>query len=328
MKILFVCARSGTHIPTFVQKDIDILSSNHEVCVVVFERLRKSFYPILKGVVWADITFAWFAALHALVVVILSRVFRKKSIVVAGGFDVASVPELNYGQTLNFIGRMRTILTLKLANTILAVSESTKEEAVRNAKGNTQKINVVHHGFNIHTEKLKHKKKNLVVTVSTLTKNQIKRKGILTFIESAKYLPEFDFVVVGAYLDNSVEYLQRIKSPNAKIIGYLSQRELDNLLKRAKVYVQVSMHEGFGCSLAEAMLHECVPVVTKKGAIPEVVGDKGFYVPLNDPESTALAIRKASQSDLGPKARERISKKFSIKKRKQFILEAVNSLTK
>ena len=326
MKILFVCARVGEEIPSFVQKDIDILSSKHEVRVVVFERLRKNFCQLVKGAIWADISFAWFAALHALVVVVLCRILRKKSIVIAGGFDVASVPELNYGQTLHFWGRIRTILTIRLANLVLAVSEFTREEAVQNAKGNIQKIKVIYHGFNIPTGRMEDKKENLVVTISHLTKDQIERKGILTFIESAKYLPKFDFKVVGSYLDNSVENLQRIKTPNVELLGYLSQRELDDLLKRAKVSVQVSIHEGFGCSLAETMLHECVPVVTREGAIPEVVGETGLYVPVNDPKLTAQAILTASKSDLGMKARERIIKTFPLERRKQLILETVASL--
>jgi glycosyltransferase involved in cell wall biosynthesis len=329
MKVLIVFPEVSGKTPSFIQKDIDILSSDHEVRVVVFERLRKNFYQLLKGAIWADISFSWFAALHASVVVVLSRILGKKSIVIAGGYDVASVPELNYGQTLDFSGRLRAVITMKLANLVLSVSDFTREESIENALCNPKKIKTVYHGFKTFvTPDNMQKDEKLVLTVSFLTMEQMKRKGILTFVECAKYLPEYDLVVVGAPLSDSKEFLQKIKSPNVRVTGYLPQNKLEELLKRAKVYVQVSIHEGFGCSLAEAMLYECVPVVTKKGAIPEVVGNTGFYVPLNDPESTAQAIRKASHSYLGPKARERILNKFPLEKRKKLILEAINSLSR
>ena len=93
--------------------------------------------------------------------------------------------------------------------------------------------------------------------------------------------------------------------------------------QRAKVYVQVSAHEGFGCSLAEAMLCECVPVVTNKGAIPEVVGDTGFYVPYGDLKATAEAIKEALKSDRGKEARERIKRMFPVEKREEKLVSLI-----
>jgi len=51
-------------------------------------------FLLFKGVLWADITFSWFADTHAFLAVLLSKLFRKKSIVVVGGYEVANVPEI------------------------------------------------------------------------------------------------------------------------------------------------------------------------------------------------------------------------------------------
>jgi len=53
-----------------------------------------------------------------------------------------------------------------------------------------------------------------------------------------------------------------------------------------------------------------VPVATRRYALPEVVGDTGFYAPYNDPKATAEAIKKASKSDKGIKIRKRIKNIF------------------
>jgi glycosyltransferase involved in cell wall biosynthesis len=107
------------------------------------------------------------------------------------------------------------------------------------------------------------------------------------------------------------------------LLGYVPDEQMMKYLHEAKVYVQVSAHEGFGISLAEAMLCECVPVVTDRGAIPEVVGDCGFYVPYGEPEATAEAIKSALQSDLGPNARNRIKNNFSIKEREKRLISFI-----
>ena len=99
-------------------------------------------------------------------------------------------------------------------------------------------------------------------------------------------------------------------------------------LAKAKVYEQASRHESFGCSLAEAMLCECIPVVSRNAAIPEVVGDCGFYVNDLNPESVAGNVKEALNvsNDLRENARERIRTHFPLEKRKRELLIAVESL--
>jgi len=79
-------------------------------------------------------------------------------------------------------------------------------------------------------------------------------------------------------------------------------------------------------SLAEAMLCKCVPVVTNRGAIPEVVGDTGFYVPYGDPKATAEGINKALNSNLGKQARQRILTHFPVQKREEELLKILHNL--
>jgi glycosyltransferase involved in cell wall biosynthesis len=84
------------------------------------------------------------------------------------------------------------------------------------------------------------------------------------------------------------------------------------------VYVQASQHEGFGVSVAEAMLAGAIPVVTRAGALPEVVGDAGVVVDDATPAALAAGIRTAL--DAGPErraaARERVLAKFPVEARR------------
>ena len=79
-------------------------------------------------------------------------------------------------------------------------------------------------------------------------------------------------------------------------------------------------------ALAEAMLCECVPVATERGALPEVVGDTGFYTQYGDEKITADAIEKALHSQKGRKARERVKEKFSREVREEKLARLIEEI--
>jgi len=60
-----------------------------------------------------------------------------------------------------------------------------------------------------------------------------------------------------------------------------------------------------------------VPVLTNNVALPEVVGDVGFYVPYGDEKVTAEAIKEALNSNRGKEAREKIKNMFGVHSRKR-----------
>ena len=75
------------------------------------------------------------------------------------------------------------------------------------------------------------------------------------------------------------------------------------------------------------MLHECVPVVTNRVALPEVVGNTGLYLEFEDVEGTAKAVLEALQgADLGRLARKRIVEQFNLARRARAIDEILASL--
>ena len=141
-------------------------------------------------------------------------------------------------------------------------------------------------------------------------------------------LPEAKFILVGKWADDSIDYLRSIAPSNIRFLNEIDQPVLFELMRKSKVYVQASRHESFGCALAEAMLCECVPVVTKSAAIPEVVGDCGFFLTGESPEELATLIRKAlnSSPEAGRKARERIENLFPLAKREEKLLDLVDDL--
>lgn len=324
-RILFICPTPSS----FIVKDIKILRKSFDVKILKWDVEHKRVNKLLdilrlfKCLFKTDLCFSWFILDYAAYATFFSKLIGKKSIIVAGGFDVINMPEIGYGAMNNPKSVMYTKFALKYADIILAVSESTKRNClswVRNAN-----VEIIYHGFD--ASKLERgNKEDLVISVGTSAWHTLKVKGIETFIKSAKFLPNIQFKLIGPHQDNSIEFLKSISSPNVEFVNYLPFEELVVYFKKAKVYVQISAQESFGSALAEAMLYECVPVVTNRGALPEVVGDAGFYAEYGNIEQTAQKIKEALLSNKGTKASERIQLLFPLEKRKIRLKEIVNDL--
>jgi glycosyltransferase involved in cell wall biosynthesis len=167
---------------------------------------------------------------------------------------------------------------------------------------------------------------DLVLTVGRVSTETLLVKRLALYVESAKHLPKVPFMLVGPWEDEAIDRLREIAPPNVLFAGGMYGDDLMRVYSRAKVYVQVSAHESFGCSLAEAMLCACVPVVSRQAALPEVVGASGFYVDDLSPQAVAAQIKQALRSDTGQQARERIVRVFPLEKRRQALLAAIDEV--
>jgi glycosyltransferase involved in cell wall biosynthesis len=159
----------------------------------------------------------------------------------------------------------------------------------------------------------------LAVTVELVDTVNLERKGLRAFVRAAAGAPDARFVVVGRWVDTAADELRALAGENVSLAGFLEQAELEALLRRAGAYVQASRHEGFGVAVAEAMLAGAVPVVTRVGALPEVVGDAGIVVEAATSDTLAAGVREALAA--GPErrraARERVLHEFTVEGRRR-----------
>ena len=318
-KLLFISAYNSS----FVKNDLEILRKHYIVRVpdLVGKKsnlygLLYSFFSILWGVLRSDIVFCWFADFKAYLAISVANLFGKKSYVIVGGYEVANLPEINYGGLLNKNNLKRFFYTLSKATKVFAVSEFSKKEITDLISGID--IKVLHHGLDLSENKLQ--KGNIVVTIGNAVKDIYKLKGLGTYVKTSLKFPEFTFVIIGKYDDEIKQKTLKMNS-NITFTGQIPQDEVYEWLKKAKVYCQLSMRESFGVALLEAMNFECIPVVTNRGALPEVVGETGFIVSYDDVEETVNAIRFAINSYNGSEARKRVKDNFSLQKRELLLLK-------
>jgi glycosyltransferase involved in cell wall biosynthesis len=79
---------------------------------------------------------------------------------------------------------------------------------------------------------------------------------------------------------------------NVSLLGAVTRRQKVGLLGRSDVFVLPSYREGLPYALLEAMAAATAVIVTRVGAIPDVVeeGVHGFFVPVRDAEAIASVI--------------------------------------
>ncbi|HWQ20080.1 MAG TPA: glycosyltransferase family 4 protein [Methanotrichaceae archaeon] len=312
---------------SFVRQDYEILSNHYNVRKVNFRKPRDIF-RIMSAVMKSDVSFSWFAGGHAFLAVLFSKIFRKKSIVVVGGYDVAYVPEIDYGQfTQSWPKRAMTRFALRYADRVLVVDPSLKDDAIKNAGISGDNFESLPTGYDYEKFSSSGKKKDIVMTVCIGDDwSRIRIKGIDTFVKAAEYLSDMKFLVIGLSGD-ALDKVRKIAPSNVELIGPVPQEKLISCYQEAKIYCQLSIREGLPNALCEAMLCECVPVGTNCYGIPTAIGDCGFYAPYGDPAAAAEAIKKALNSpDKGKRARERSKELFTLERRDKRLAQLVEEI--
>lgn len=310
---------------SFVESDLKLLSRHFEVEEVVY-RSWPDAAKIFRAVRRCDLVFCWFAKIHALTACDMAGHLGKKVLVIAGGDDTASEPAIGYGMHPYWWKRWCPALVYKMCSLILPFSASAARELAKNYRVPEGKIKMTYLGYD--PEQFKPPaapKTNTVLTVGGIRRENLARKGLRLFVQAAALLPQLRFVLAGRDIDGSLAELKRIAPRNLEFVLSPGPDQLGDLFRQAGVYVQASVHEGFGSAVAEAMLYGCVPVTSRFGSLPEVAGECGVYLDELTPKALAQGIIKA-QSLPGSKAqecRQRMMDEFPLKKREQALLSAI-----
>jgi len=311
---------------SFPKNDYDILSKHFETEIFVYKK-QSDRWKLLKALRKYDINISWWILGYSYLAVKASKVYGKKSVLIAAGWDVATIPEIGYGYALTPKRKKRLLYCLENASRIISVSNNLKKQILEISPG--LDVITIPLGFEADKYVPKGKKKNVILTVSaSINKLSIKLKGLDTFIQSAESLPDIKFIIAGRGVDNDAGYLnlKNTAPPNVRFADWLDETALLKQYQEAKVYAQLSAQESFGSSLAEAMLCECVPVVSDRGALPEVIGKTGIIVPFADLKKTVAAFGIALKSGTGKSAREHIKSSYPLILREKRLVEVINNI--
>jgi len=321
-KILFV----HNALTQFVRLDLEELRKRYQVTECYLRSRWVNVVSLCQQVKTHDLIFGWFASWHTFAPVLLARLLRKPSLLVIGGYDLANMPEIDYGHQRGGARQWVSRRTMGLANVLVTNSYYSREEAACNALISREQVHTIYHGVPDVVGSLPQgSRARIALTVGNVDRANLWRKGHEPFVRTAALMPEFNFVLAGTWKDDAIDYLRSIASPNVTFTGRLSDGALLDYYCKAVVYVQPSLHEGFGMSVAEAMLAGCIPVVTEAGALPEVTGEFGVRIAEATPVVIAHAIERALgyRDEVRALVRQRILDRFPIHKRGQALAQLI-----
>lgn len=187
---------------------------------------------------------------------------------------------------------------LKKADGLIAVSENTRQDAIRILGIKPERIRTIYSGvpeeyFSAIPAK---RTKPYVLSVGTIEP----RKNLDTLLDAWKLLrPDLraahDLVFAGPPGWGTEKTLARIKE-EAVYLGYVPEEEMPGLFAGAAAFVYPSLYEGFGFPVVQAMAAG-VPVVTSNtSCLPEVAGDGGLCVDPRSPKEIANAVERLLES--------------------------------
>jgi glycosyltransferase involved in cell wall biosynthesis len=313
----------------FVRLDLAELRKRYQVTESYVRSRWVNPVTIWQQVRNHDLVFGWFASWHTFLPFGFARILGKPSILVVGGYDVANMPQIGYGHQRGGVKKWVSRWTMRLATRVITFSNYSESEAEHNASISKSRMNTIYIGVPDPFVSLPQAERSrMALTVGNVDRSNLLRKGHEAFVRTAALMPDVNFVLAGAWRDNAVDHLRAIATPNVTLTGWLSAEALDDYYRKASVYVQVSLHEGFGLSVAEAMLAGCVPVVSRVGSLPEVTGESAIFVDTAAPPVIARAIAEAlayPDEARGP-IRQRILEHFPLEKRAQELEQLIRPL--
>lgn len=193
---------------------------------------------------------------------------------------------------------------LERADGLIAVSENTRQDALRFLHIHPDRIEVIHSGVDerfFDAAPLVRDRPYLLF-LGTIEP----RKNVDALMDAWRALPghlrqEFDLLIAGPPGWGSEGTLARLRSnaDNMHYLGYVPESQIPSLTAGAAAFAYVSLYEGFGFPVAQAMAAGVAVVTSNTSCLPEIAGDGALCVDPGSVAEIASALERVlSDADL------------------------------
>jgi len=204
--------------------------------------------------------------------------------------------------------------TLGQAAGVIAVSESTKRDAIRLLGLAAEKIQVIHPGiardyFSVDCESIDRVARayNLRRPWFLFTGTIEPRKNVDTLLSAWEALPEsfrgaHELLIAGGHGWRADATMNRLheanrKSEGTRYLGYVPEADLPGLTAGARAFIYPSLYEGFGIPVAQAMAAGCPVITSNVSSLPEITAGAAVLIDPLSAGELAAAILRISDSE-------------------------------
>ena len=224
-------------------------------------------------------------------------------------------------------GQQKSILEILKKTKMLLPNSVGEYKKLENAYSISKPYTVIPNGINeqlFFQDDSISKDNTLVICVARI-------EGIKNQINLIKALNDtsFTLVLIGDSGPNQKKYYaecKRIAGQNIIFTGRLTQNELVNYYKKAKVHVLPSWFETCGLSSLEAAATGCNIVVTDKGFTKEYFGNHAFYCNPESIESIYNTVVLAAKNNCSMSLPQQIKQEFTWSQAAKKTLEAYKTV--
>ena len=341
-------------ISTFMEVDKAILASTWKTESVELAQ-EGSKWTYLKNTLRAclriikdpqlKLVVIWFADYHAALTVLATRLCNRKSVIFVGGYDAVKYPELGMGVYVDRVRAAFASFALRNCDLIIANHQalidsdnlyykpSGHPEGVKRLVSQlTTPCVAIPNALTIdYTPNTGLERQKAILTVANTPRlMDFYNKGLDLLTEAARMNPGWKFIFVGlkeCWLPELNKRHNLLSLTNLKIIHWLEQTKLLQLMETVKVYAQPSISEGMPNALMEAMLCGCIPVGSNVAGIPLVIGENGYLLKNRDASELIELIERALNDNRDPELISKdVSERFSLQNRKELILAELQKL--
>jgi glycosyltransferase involved in cell wall biosynthesis len=229
---------------------------------------------------------------------------------------------------------------LRMADAVIAISENTRQDAVRFYHLEEDKIHVVYEGVNpsfrpapagaiAEIRRLYSLPDRFILYLGTIEP----RKNLITLLEAYRHLlrgdSELRLVIAGKKGWLYTGFFERMREwgleEQVLFPGFIPEADLPALYSAADLFVFPSLYEGFGLPILEAMACGTAVVSSNTSSLPEIVGDAALTV---DPQDTGAWVTALTEVLGNEQLREELrtkglqqARKFSWEKTARETLE-------
>ena len=185
------------------------------------------------------------------------------------------------------------------ADGLIAVSENTRQDAIRVLGIAPEKIQTIYSGVpeEYFSARPVQRARPYVLYVGTIEP----RKNLNTLLDAWRELKpslreHFELVIAGPQGWESEQTLARIRA-EASYIGYVPEADLPGLIAGASLFVYPSLYEGFGFPVVQAMAAGVAVVTSNSSSLPEIAGDAARLIDPKSPAEIARALTALLESE-------------------------------
>lgn len=239
--------------------------------------------------------------------------------------------------------------TIQKSSQIITISQSTRDDLIKTYGIKKEKITVAYPGFDKEKfkpienlskiEAVKNKygiNGDYIIYIGTIQP----RKNLIRLIRAVSKIENLKLVIVGkikglgkqGWMNEEIlAEPEKLKITNRVIFtDFIPTEELPLLISGSKAFVLVSLWEGFGIPVLEAMACGTPVIVSNVSSLPEVAGDAGILI---NPESETQIEQAIRLMVSDKKHRDRLSKlalvqanKFSWEKMAKEVIKVLESV--